>query len=412
VIMQIVEKRKKEKVNWKAVREQFQLDDAYIHLASSQFIASHPAPVRHAIERHRMGLDKNPVMYTLEHENSCMNQIRSAAAKYLNMDTPDDIAITDSTTMGLGLIYTGLRLHEGQEILMSEYDYFSHQEAIRIKAESSGATYREFPLYQNVSTVTVEEMVESVIREVKDKTRVIGLTWVFSCTGLKTPIAKIGEAIKEINRQRDEKDRIIYIVDAVHGFGIELETFQELGCDFLISGCHKWLFGPRGTGLIAGTSSAWQHVVPVIPSFTEVMDAVTHGRERPGKMDGKQMTPGGFHSMDHRWALLEAFQFAQDIGKEQIYERVHELNRYCKKGLAAMPHVTLHTPLDDDLSAGIIAFEVQGLTTVETVDKLVSKKIIATESPYRTSYARFTPGIYNTTEEIDLALEAVQSLRN
>ena len=73
------------------------------------------------------------------------------------------------------------------------------------------------------------------------------------------------------------------------------------------------------------------------------------------------MTPGGFHSFEHRWALGEAFEFHRAIGKAKVAARIHELNRQCKEGLAAMKHVTLHTPLSDECSAGIITFEVAGM---------------------------------------------------
>jgi isopenicillin-N epimerase len=163
--------------------------------------------------------------------------------------------------------------------------------------------------------------------------------------------------------------------------------------------------------LVAATRGAWQHVTPVIPSYTDVMDLVIAEEQRPKEMDGKQMTPGGFHSLEHRWALYEAFQFIMDLGKQQVCDRVHQLNRRCKEGLADMPHVTLHTPMDDGLSAGIISFEVKGYSTEEVVKALLKKKVVATASPYKISWARFTPGIINDEAEVDKALEAVYDLR-
>ncbi|MDQ4140057.1 MAG: aminotransferase class V-fold PLP-dependent enzyme, partial [Bacteroidota bacterium] len=167
------------------------------------------------------------------------------------------------------------------------------------------------------------------------------------------------------------------------------------------------------TGIVAATTEAWQTVTPIIPSFTEVMDIVSEGEgeERPKNMDGKQMTPGGFHSLEHRWALKDAFEFVQNIGPEQIYQRVHALNRQCKEGLASMPHVTLHTPMGDNLSSGIIAFEVKSYVSKEVIEKLKKKNIIATVAPYETAYARFTPGIYNTPEEIDKTLNVMEDLK-
>jgi isopenicillin-N epimerase len=398
-------------LDWEEVRAQFNITPAYNLLGGSQFLASHPKPVRQAIDRHRQALDDNPVLYTQEKENSSMQEVRKAAAHYLGMDQPDNIALTDSTTMGLGVIYTGLNLQPGQEILTTHHDHYSHLESIRWATRRTGASYRQVPLYQHLPAVTEEEMVAAITREISDKTRVVGVTWVHSSTGLKIPVARIAQALAPINQSRPADQQILLVVDGVHGFGIEKETFPELGCAFFIAGCHKWLYGPRGTGLVAGTREAWQTVSPIIPSFSEVMDMVTEEDERPDHMDGKQMTPGGFHSLEHRWALLEAFQLMEAIGRERVCNRVHQLNRQCKEGLAAMPHVTLHTPLADNLSSGIVSFEVAGWATEQVVGHLQDQKIIATKSPYRVSFPRFTPGIYNTPEEVDRALAAVDAMR-
>jgi isopenicillin-N epimerase len=79
--------------------------------------------------------------------------------------------------------------------------------------------------------------------------------------------------------------------------------------------------------------------------------------------------------------------------------------------LASMSHVTLHTPIADELSAGITAFEVKGMKSKNVIKKLHDKKIIGTVAPYQTTFARLTPGIYNTPEEIDQVLEAIHSLK-
>jgi isopenicillin-N epimerase len=398
-------------IDWEQVKAQFNLNPDYTHLGTSQYVASHPLRVRESIDHIRRELDGNPVLTVIDREQKSAQEGRKAAAKYLGIDDHELIALTNSTTMGLGTIYTGLNIQEGQEILTTEHNYYSQQEAINRAAERTGATFREIKLYENIHKVTEEELVHNIIKEIRDETRVVGTTWVHSNTGLKNPICKISKAIVDVNKHRNEDNRILLVLDAVHGFGIELETFEELGCDFFIAGCHKWLYGPRGTGIIAGTDSAWQQVKPVIPSFSEVMYTIAQGGQLPNRVNGTHMSPGGFHSLEHLWSLPAAFDFVDSIGKVQIYRRVHELNRICKEGLADMPHVKLATPMDDQLSAGIVAFEVEGMTVHETVERLIEKKIIATEAPYEKSYVRFTPGIYNTPEEINLGLDAVMSLR-
>jgi selenocysteine lyase/cysteine desulfurase len=397
--------------SWDAVRAQFNLTPELLHLGASQFIATHPRPVREAIAHYRRLLDENPVQNTLALENEEMQKVRRAAARYLRVDDPDHIALTDSTTMGLGLLYTGLNLQPGQEILCTEHDHYSQHESIRQATHRTGAAWRKVRLYERLNHVTEDEMVERLIKEVRPETRVLGMTWVHSSTGLKTPVARIAQALAELNCRRDEADRVLLLVDGVHGFGIERETFPELGCDFFVTSGHKWLYGPRGTGLVAATHAAWQRVSPIIPSYTEAMDVIIEEAARPPHMDGKQMTPGGFHSLEYRWALTAAFEYMESLGRERVCQRVHQLNRQCKEGLAAMPHVTLHTPLSDALSSGITAFEVRGYGPDEAIEKLKEQGIVATKAPYHNyQYVRFTPGIINTEAEVDRGLAAVRGL--
>jgi isopenicillin-N epimerase len=101
--------------DWEAIRALFSVSADYLHFGGL-YLASHPAPVQQAIERHRRGLDDNPVDYLHQQGPLLEAAVLRAAATYLGAD-PTDIALTDSTTMGLGLLYTGLLLRDDQEIL-------------------------------------------------------------------------------------------------------------------------------------------------------------------------------------------------------------------------------------------------------------------------------------------------------
>lgn len=65
-----------------------------------------------------------------------------------------------------------------------------------------------------------------------------------SGTGLKLPIRAIANAITEANKGRAESDRVLLVVDGVHGLGVEDENAADMGADFFIAGTHKWMFGP------------------------------------------------------------------------------------------------------------------------------------------------------------------------
>jgi isopenicillin-N epimerase len=378
-------------LDWAEIRRQFRLAPAWTHLGGL-LLASHPAPVRRAIERHRQGLDANPVHYLHEHGPQLEAGVLRAAGAYLRA-RPADIALTDSTTMGLGLLYNGLELRPGDEILTTMHDFFATHEALRLKAARTGATVRRISLYRNARAASRDEIVSSLVAAMGPRTRVVALTWVHSSTGVKLPLAQIARGLRE------RRDDVLLCVDGVHGLGVEDVTVTSLGCDFLVAGCHKWLHGPRGTGVVWGRSRAWDSVAATIPSFSS------------GATPGAAMTPGGFHSFEHRWALAEAFRLHLRIGKARVARRIHALNLQLKTGLAAMPHVTLVTPQSKALSAGIVCFSVDRMSPDAVVEALRRRRIIATVTPYDPPYARLAPGLLNTPADVDRALQAVRSLR-
>jgi selenocysteine lyase/cysteine desulfurase len=397
-------------VDWQAVRDQFPLSPDLINLAGF-FLASHPAPVRDAIERHRRGLDADPIGYWLAHEKEAEAAVLRAAADYLGVD-PTEIALTDSTTMGLGLLYGGLSLEKNQEILTTTHDHYSTDMSLRLRAERTGATVRQIALYEDLNGITRESLVKQLVRNVRPQTRVVAVTWVHSSTGLKLPIAEIAQGLKTLNASRAERDRIIFCVDGVHALGVEEFRLSDIGCDFFIAGTHKWMFGPRGTGLVWGHQRAWPFANAIIPTFhSDAYDMWMKVIPPQALPKAIYMTPGGFHSFEHRWALDQAFVFHQAIGKPRVTQRIHELNDQLKRGLSKMQRVTLRTPLSRDLSAGIVCFEVAGLHPDQVVRRLRERGIVASVTPYATQYARVAPGLLNSPAEIEMTLKAIDELR-
>ncbi len=384
--------------DWEHVRRQFDLDWDYVHM-SCFLLASHPKPVREAIERYRRGLDENPVQYYRENAGVAEEKVRLAAASYLNTDY-SQIALTDSTTMGLALLYTAIKVRADQELLTTEHEYYSTLESLRLRSLRTGSVFRKIRLHNGSFNTSKDEIVENIYRAINSRTRVVALTWVHSSTGLKIPIREIGEMISDSNKPRLDDDRILLCVDGVHGLGVENINIEELGCDFFSAGTHKWLFGPRGTGILWGRKDAWNNVVATIPTFS--------GNDTPGQT----MTPGGFHSFEHRWALNEAFDFHSRIGKEQVEKRIHQLNTQLKEGLRSMRNVNLHTPISEELSAGIVCFEVNGFSPYEVVKRLEDRNIIATTTPrtYKERYVRLAPSLLNNPSEVERTLAAIREL--
>ena len=145
--------------DWAAVRADFKLDTSKIQM--SQFLlASHPSNVRAAIEKYRKALDDNPVEYYESNFVMHTRAVLKAAETYLGAK-PGEIALTDSTTMGLSLLYTGLKLQAGEEILTTTHCHYSTEKSLEFAAQRTGATVRRVNLYEEANQTKCCRYIES-----------------------------------------------------------------------------------------------------------------------------------------------------------------------------------------------------------------------------------------------------------
>ena len=167
----------------------FELDPSYVNLTTF-VLASHPRPVREAIERHRRELDENAALYLRERRCALEEAARTALAEYLEAG-PDEIALTDSTTMGVALTYARLRLAPGEEVVTSEHDFFATHESLRLRER---ARRRDGPARAPVRRAGVgvgrRDRRGGVARARPAHAR-LALTWVHSSSGVKLPLREI-----------------------------------------------------------------------------------------------------------------------------------------------------------------------------------------------------------------------------
>jgi selenocysteine lyase/cysteine desulfurase len=402
-------------VDWRAVRALFPLSPDWVHLASFLFV-SHPRPVAAAIDRFRQKIDADPLWLEeaafSDAEGRPFAAIKKELADYLG-GKPEEICLTSNTTTALAMAYQGLRIRGNQEILTTEHDHYSHHESIRYSAERSGAHVRYITLYDTAAAATAGNMAARLERAIVPTTRAVGVTWVHSSTGVKIPLAAIADVVARANRGRAAADRCLLIVDGVHGFGNQDVDIARLGCDFFAAGTHKWFFAPRGTGFLWGRGDAWPELRPTIPSFDPDGGATWAAWMDRAALPPTQaafVSPGGFLAFEYFLAIPAAAALHRTIGRAQIAARIAELSQAFRVGASKLPNVTLHTPLDPAVSAGLSCFEVAGVDAHSVAERLREKRIRTNSSPYKASYARVATGIMNTEAEVERVLREIRAL--
>ncbi|MET9632422.1 aminotransferase class V-fold PLP-dependent enzyme [Lentzea sp. NPDC006480] len=378
-------------LDWGAVRREFRLDPALTNLGLF-YLASNPREVRAAVETFKRGLDAN------SHDlmPAQAEEVAAALGQYVG-GSADDIALVPNTTIGLSIVYGGLKLRADQELLLSDQDHAWHQQAVQLAAGRVGAKVRIGTLYADSARVTEAEVAARLRGAITPQTRAVGLTWVQSSTGVRMPVRACAAVVAEANKGRSAEDRCLLIVDGVHGLAAVDDDAARLGADVFVAGTHKWLFGPRGTGMVWVNPQVSNQIVPLLPSLSNRSPVAALG-------------PGGFHAFEHYYGVRAAVEFHQRLGRDRVAARVAELSARFKDGLAAIPGVVIHTPRDASMSAGLVCFDVGGQTGDQVVARLSQKRIQITTAAYRIPYARVGTSILNTPAEIDRTLKEIRAL--
>jgi selenocysteine lyase/cysteine desulfurase len=127
-------------------------------------------------------------------------------------------------------------------------------------------------------------------------------------------------------------------------------------------------------------------------------------------LEGERLSPGGFHCFEHRWAVTAAVEYFEQIGKDAVFARIRELSDSLKRGLKTIAGVRVITPQSCEFSAGLVCFEIAGHGSHVVCSELEKRRILCSPAPYKKSFCRFSPFIYNSMDDIFKAIEAVREV--
>ena len=115
--------------------------------------------------------------------------------------------------------------------------------------------------------------------------------------------------------------------------------------------------------------------------------------------------------MEHRWALKEAFEWRQRLGRHAVEQRTRELVERLKDGLAGAKQLAVVTPRDARLSAGMVMTAPYRSDPSTVVDRLYDRhRVVASVTPYHDAYVRVGPSIVNDEEDVDVTARALREL--
>lgn len=152
--------------------------------------------------------------------------------------------ILDNVARGHGLA-DGRPFGPGDELLAFDHEYRACLNNLNRLAARTGAHVVHVPMpleREGRSSISADEIVESLLAAVTPRTRVCLLSHITSASGAVLPVERI---VREL-----EHRGVTTVVDAAHGPGAVAVDIAALGCAFYTSNCHKWLCSPKGAALL------------------------------------------------------------------------------------------------------------------------------------------------------------------
>ena len=315
--------------------------------------------------------------------------IRTGLAEVFGCDA-EEIAITRGSSESLEILLMGLDLKSGDEILTTTQDYPRMLTTLKQREMREGLKLNLIKI--PVAPANIDDVATAFEKAVTPKTRLILMAHQINLTGQINPVKKVCE----MARARG----IETIVDGAHSFAQFDFKRDDLGCDYFGTSLHKWIYAPKGTGMLYVKKDK-------IPKVWALMAS-----EDKNKNDIRKYEEIGTHSAAMRLAIGEAILFHNAIGGKRKEERLRYLSRYWMNKLKDVPKVGFNTSFDPKQSCAIANFKIDGIDPTDIGTYLMSKHKIFTTPIIHDEFTgiRITPNVYTTLWELDRFCDAVESI--
>jgi isopenicillin-N epimerase len=315
--------------------------------------------------------------------------IRTGLAGVFGCD-PEEIAITRNASESLEILLMGMDLKSGDEILTTTQDYPRMLTTLRQREIREGLKLKLIKV--PIAPAHIDEITDAFERGITAKTRLILMAHVINITGQIMPVKSICDLVRSKG--------IEVIVDGAHSFAHFDFKQQDLGCDYFGTSLHKWMYAPKGTGLLYVKREKIEKLWPLM--------AV----DKTQAKDIRKFEEIGTHSAAPKLAIGEAILFHNGIGPKRKEARLRFLARYWMNKLKDLPNVRFHTSFDERQSCGIANVEIVDVDPGALGTYLFDKHKIFVTPIIHDEFKglRITPNLYTTLNELDRFCDVMETI--
>lgn len=321
-----------------------------------------------------------------------IEEVRRLAAQLLNAD-PLDVAFVKNTSEGIGIVAEGFPWQPGDNVVTAQEEYPANIYPW-LNLKSRGVEARL------VASREGRVAIDDIRAALDDRTRIVSLSFVEYSSGFRNDLAALGSLCRERG--------ILFLVDAIQGLGVLPLDVRQLPIDALAADGHKWLLGPEGAAIFFLRREIVDRLHPVGIGWNSVVHARDFAKRtfdlKPhvGRYESGSLNVVGIHALGASMDLLLR------VGVSAVAQRIQELTDYlCAH--APKHGFEVFSSRESDEWSGIVSLIPPAGTEARAFVKFCKLHDIVIN--HRAGRIRVSPHCYNTTEEIDRLVEALEQAK-
>ena len=326
-----------------------------------------------------------PHRVTFEDQFGTLARCRQLIAAMINADARE-IALAANTGIGINLAAWGFPLGPGDVVVVPDGEFPANMYPWLAAAEARGFSVDVVPLANGIPD---QEAILAALDQAN--VRVLSVSWCGFSNGAVVDLPRLGRACRERG--------ILFVVDAIQGFGPLTLDVRDTPVDVLACGAQKWLLGPWGSGFTWIRRDVMDRIVPQPVSWMAVRDSDDFSRlvdyDLTWRDDARRFEHVTMAYQDFAGFAASLELFAE-LGVHEISERIVGSARGLLEGAAAAG-IECVTP---SRGHGGIA-SVRPANARAASEKLDKSGIVHS---LREGVIRLAPHIYTTDEDIHRTL--------
>jgi selenocysteine lyase/cysteine desulfurase len=319
---------------------EFLLEPGLIHLNTGTF-GLMPRLVRERMAAATRLFESNPVLQGYKDAPDTVRgqaeTTRARCAELLNCSA-DEVLVTHGTADALGQVAASIDFPSGSRVLTSGAEHDSGVLCWRWLARRRGGFVDVVPCPPEETDVAA--IVDRFAKAMRPETRVICVSDVIAWTGLRMPIRELAELA--------HAHGALMVVDGAQSVGHVPVDVAALGVDAYAASGHKWLCGPKGTGMLYVRKDPAQRIFPVAwEDGPRVMGEAMGGCPLP-------QIVGLGAAIEHYQQRGPAAEFARNVAlRNRVREMLREIKGVTALGPPPGPQATalLGFRLPEDVEA-------------------------------------------------------------